>query len=74
MLGSGGIYIGLEEVKVEGVGPIPDWRKTETVCFSETMASTDIYKSTRRQNPEEKHHHPHRRENLKSHINVTSLH
>jgi hypothetical protein len=39
----------------------------ETVCFSETLASTD--ESTRRQNPEEYHHHqPHRRENLKSHI------
>jgi hypothetical protein len=36
----------------------------ETVCFSETLASTD--ESTRRHNPEE--HHPHRRENLKSHI------
>jgi hypothetical protein len=32
----------------------------ETVCFSETLASTD--ESTRRQNPEE---HSHRRENLK---------
>jgi hypothetical protein len=37
----------------------------ETVGFSETLASTD--ESTRRQNPEEQHHHPHRRENLKSH-------
>jgi hypothetical protein len=35
----------------------------EIVCFSEMLASTD--ESTRRQNPEE--HHPHRRENLKSH-------
>jgi hypothetical protein len=32
----------------------------ETVCFSETLASTE--ESTRRQNPEE-HHQPHRREN-----------
>jgi hypothetical protein len=37
----------------------------EPVCFSETMASTG--EATRRQNPEE-HHHPHRRENLKSYI------
>jgi hypothetical protein len=38
----------------------------ETVCFSETLAST--YESRRRQNPEHHHHHhhPHRRENLKS--------
>jgi hypothetical protein len=35
----------------------------ETVCFSETLASID--ESTRRINPE--HHHPHRRENLRSH-------
>jgi hypothetical protein len=35
----------------------------ETVCFSETLASTN--KSARRQNPE--YHHPHRRKNLKSH-------
>jgi hypothetical protein len=35
----------------------------ETVCFSETLASTD--ESTRRQNPED--HHPHRHENLRSH-------
>jgi hypothetical protein len=34
----------------------------ETVCFYETLASTD--ESTRRQNPEEfHHHHPHGREN-----------
>jgi hypothetical protein len=33
----------------------------ETVCFSETLASTD--ESTRRQNPDH-HHHLHRRENL----------
>jgi hypothetical protein len=32
--------------------------KMETVCCSETLASTD--QPTRRQNPEE-HHHPHRR-------------
>jgi hypothetical protein len=38
--------------------------KMETEHFSETLASTD--ESTRRQNPDE-HHHPHRRENLKSH-------
>jgi hypothetical protein len=44
--------------------------KMETVCFSETLATTD--ESTRRQNPEE-HHHPHRRENLKSHMLQTSL-
>jgi hypothetical protein len=37
----------------------------DTVCFSETLASTD--ESTRRQNPEEHHHHLHRHENLKSH-------
>jgi hypothetical protein len=39
--------------------------KMETVCFSETLVSID--ESTQRQNPEE-HHHPHRRDNLKSHI------
>jgi hypothetical protein len=38
--------------------------KMETACFSEMLASTG--ESTRRQNSEE-HHHPHRRENLKSH-------
>jgi hypothetical protein len=32
-----------------------------TVCFSETLATAD--ESTRRQNPKEQHHHPHRREN-----------
>jgi hypothetical protein len=37
--------------------------KMEIACFSETLAST--YESTRRQNLKE-HHHPHRRENLKS--------
>jgi hypothetical protein len=41
--------------------------KMETVCFSETLASTD--ESTRLQNPEDHHHHHlHRRENLKSHV------
>jgi hypothetical protein len=38
--------------------------KMETVCFSETLASTN--ESTRRQNPKEQHRHVHRRENLKS--------
>jgi hypothetical protein len=38
--------------------------KMETECFSETLATTDKY--ARRQNPDD-HHHPHRRENLKSH-------
>jgi hypothetical protein len=40
--------------------------KMDTVCFSETLASTE--ESTRRRNPEEQNHHPHRRENLKSHL------
>jgi hypothetical protein len=39
----------------------------ETMCFSEKLASID--KSTRRQNPEEHHHLPHRRVNLKSQKN-----
>jgi hypothetical protein len=39
--------------------------KMETVRFSETLAS--ISQSTRRPNPEERHQHRHRRENLKSH-------
>jgi hypothetical protein len=43
----------------------------ETVCFSETMVSTD--KSTWRHKPEEKRRHLHRRENLKSHIKETLL-
>jgi hypothetical protein len=38
----------------------------QSLCFSETLASTD--ESTRRQNPEEHHHHPHHRENLKSYV------
>jgi hypothetical protein len=42
----------------------------ESVCFSETLASTDD--STQRQNPEEHHHHPHCRENLRSHISNNS--
>jgi hypothetical protein len=41
----------------------------ETVCFSETLASTD--ESARPQNPEEQQYHPHRRENLKSQVNET---
>jgi hypothetical protein len=36
----------------------------EILCFSETLAFTG--ESSRCQNPEEQHHHPHRRENLKS--------
>jgi hypothetical protein len=51
MLGSGGIYVGLEEGKAEGVGQSS--LKMETVCFPETLASTD--ESTRCQNPEEHH-------------------
>jgi hypothetical protein len=39
--------------------------KMETVCSSETLVST--FKSTRRNNPEDQHHHLHRSENLKSH-------
>jgi hypothetical protein len=38
--------------------------KMETVCFFEMLAPT--YESTRRQNSEEQHYHPHPRENLKS--------
>jgi hypothetical protein len=38
--------------------------------FLRNVAST--YDSTRRQNPKEQHH-PHRRENLKSHIKLTLL-
>jgi hypothetical protein len=38
----------------------------ETVRFSEKLPST--YKSTWHQDPEERHHHPRRRENLKSQI------
>jgi hypothetical protein len=58
MLGSRGIYIGLEEGEVEGVGsPLPSMAtsalKMETVCFSEMSVSTD--ESTRRQNLEEHH-------------------
>jgi hypothetical protein len=45
--------------------------KMETVCFSETFASKD--ESTRRQNPEV-HHHPHRRESLRSYMCVLCLH
>jgi hypothetical protein len=45
--------------------------KMDTVCLSETLASA--YKSTRLQDPEE-HHHPHRRENLKSHIKEVACH
>jgi hypothetical protein len=69
MLESGGIYTGLEKGKAEGrILPFPNIAnsalKMETICFSETVASTD--ESTRRQNPEDHHHHhPHRRENLK---------
>jgi hypothetical protein len=33
---------------------MPEALKMVTVCFSETLASTD--ESTRRQNPEEQHH------------------
>jgi hypothetical protein len=75
VLGSGGIYVGLEEEKAEEMGQsafppsnpvlIPPLSsiatsalKMETVCFSETLASN--YDSTRRQNPEPRHHHPHR--------------
>jgi hypothetical protein len=39
--------------------------KMETVCISEMLTSTN--ESTQRQNPEEQHHHPHRRGNLKPH-------
>jgi hypothetical protein len=46
--------------------------KMETVCFSETLASAD--ESTRRQNPEEQHYHPHRHENLRSHIEEAGYH
>jgi hypothetical protein len=56
---------------------LPAWRsivtsalKMETVCFSETLASTD--ESIRRQNPEE-HHHPHRRENFKYRIIINCI-
>jgi hypothetical protein len=45
------------------LGDSPPALKIETVCLSETLASTG--EATRRQNPEE-HHHPHRRENLRS--------
>jgi hypothetical protein len=46
----GGIYIGLEEGKAEGVG------QSETSLLGA-------------KNPEE-HHHPHHRENLKSHMSM----
>jgi hypothetical protein len=39
--------------------------RMQTVRFSEILGST--YESTRRHNPEERHQHLHRRENLKSH-------
>jgi hypothetical protein len=43
--------------------------KTETVCFSETLAST--YESTRSQNPKHHHHHHHcRSESFKPHTEV----
>jgi hypothetical protein len=38
--------------------------KMETICVSETLAST--YESTWRQNPKQERRHPHRRENLKT--------
>jgi hypothetical protein len=45
--------------------------RAKDVCFYETFIST--YESTtRRQNPEEQHRHPHRRENPKSLV-VTPL-
>jgi hypothetical protein len=43
----------------------PSYMMMETVYFFETLTST--YESTRHQSPEQ-HHHPHRRENLKSYI------
>jgi hypothetical protein len=51
------------DVALLGFGARASALKMETVCFSETLASTGG--STRRQNPAE-HHHPRRRENLKS--------
>jgi hypothetical protein len=44
--------------------------KMEAVCFFETLAST--YESTRCQSPDH-HHPPHRRENLKSPIDIRSV-
>jgi hypothetical protein len=41
----------------------------ETICFSGTLTSTD--ESTRRQNPEDQHHHPHRRETSNLSIKIT---
>jgi hypothetical protein len=42
--------------------------KMEAVCASETLVPT--YESTRRYNPEDQHQYLHRRENLKSHLNL----
>jgi hypothetical protein len=56
-LGSGGIYIGLEEGKAEGVGQS---------TTSNAGGKGPCHLPTRRQNPEE-HYHPHCRENLKPH-------
>jgi hypothetical protein len=53
VLGSGGIYVGLEEGKAEGVGIATSVLKIETVCSSKTLVST--CKSTWRHNPEEHH-------------------
>jgi hypothetical protein len=41
--------------------------KMEEICSSETLST---YKSTRRQNPEDRHGHIRRRENSESHIEL----
>jgi hypothetical protein len=68
VLGSGGICIGLEEGKAEGLdqsgtrnegggSEYTSALKMEILCFSETLEST--YESTWRRNPEEQQHHYH---------------
>jgi hypothetical protein len=44
----------------------------ETACTSET--SVNVYQTTRRYNPEDRHLHTRRRENLKSYFNLYTVH
>jgi hypothetical protein len=64
------IHIDVVIVGYDAVSPSSALKK-ETLCLSETLVST--YRSTRCHNPEEQHRHPHRREDLKSHISNSSL-
>jgi hypothetical protein len=70
-LGSGGLYMGFEDVKAEAAEPIPDRPKANSMFLPKSGIYRRVYVAPK---PRTKHHHAHCCEKVKYHTNATSVH